>query len=330
MSEQIYEKKDHHQLLTDKLVKKLEESELSGWKKPWLSVNAMPQNIDSGNRYRGINAVALLLAGFDDHRFGTLPQWNAYAKRKGVTLDFSNLKGNGIAVFKAMDRTFKDKKDDDSEDVVLKTYKKLVYAGTVFNASLIQGVEPCIKPVIDFSPHDEAELLRQAWENNGLKVTHDGAGRAFYKPLSHSVHMPKPEHFHTIEDYYATLMHEFVHASGSKLERDMTGRMGSAAYAKEELVAEIGSLFLGVDLGIPYRPEIHENHAAYCKSWLSALKGDKEYIFKASSQASRSVDYQLGILHALKLERGLIKVVDQLQDQRNLAPAPKKVLEMAL
>ena len=46
--------------------------------------------------------------------------------------------------------------------------------------------------------------------------------------------------------------------------------MGSATYAREELVAELGAAFLCADLHLT--PEPREDHAAYLGSWLKVLK----------------------------------------------------------
>jgi len=56
------------------------------------------------------------------------------------------------------------------------------------------------------------------------------------------------------------------HWTGAKhrLNRDFTGRFGSTAYAREELVAEIGSAFLCASLGIV--PTVR--HADYISNWL--------------------------------------------------------------
>ena len=35
------------------------------------------------------------------------------------------------------------------------------------------------------------------------------------------------------------------------------------------------------------------NHAAYLQSWLQAMQNDPKYIFNASAQASKAVDYLL-------------------------------------
>ncbi len=62
----------------------------------------------------------------------------------------------------------------------------------------------------------------------------------------------------------------------------------------EELVAELGSAFLCVDLSIT--PEVMPDHAAYLASWLDVLNNDKRAIFTAASLASKAVDY----LHSLQ------------------------------
>ena len=81
----------------------------------------------------------------------------------------------------------------------------------------------------------------------------------------------------------------------SRLDRDL-GRQhwGDEGYAKEELVAELGSAFLCADLQIT--PEVRDDHASYIHSWLTVLKNDKRAIFTAASHATNAVDY----LHALQ------------------------------
>ena len=70
-------------------------------------------------------------------------------------------------------------------------------------------------------------------------------------------------------------------------------RHGDEGYAREELVAELGSAFLCADLGIT--PEVREDHAAYIASWLTVLKGEKRFIFTAASHAQRAANYLHGL-----------------------------------
>jgi antirestriction protein ArdC len=66
---------------------------------------------------------------------------------------------------------------------------------------------------------------------------------------------------------------------------------GRASPPREELVAELGSMMLGAETGIPHDPS---QHAAYVQSWIKALKNDKNEIFRAASAASKACDFILG------------------------------------
>ena len=104
--------------------------------------------------------------------------------------------------------------------------------------------------------------------------------------------MPPFESFKDAESYSATLGHEAVHWTrhSSRLDRDFGRKAwGDEGYAREELVAELGSAFLAADLGLYLEPR--EDHASYISSWLAALKDDKRAIFSAASHAQRAVDY---------------------------------------
>lgn len=86
-----------------------------------------------------------------------------------------------------------------------------------------------------------------------------------------------------------TLLHEMSHSSGApgRLNRDMGGMFGSDSYAKEELRAEIGSLFTGFDLGLKLNAEHYEDHSDYLKSWISVLKNDYNELFRACADAEK-------------------------------------------
>src|SRR3954454_1887362 len=87
-----------------------------------------------------------------------------------------------------------------------------------------------------------------------------------------------------------------AHASGhpSRLNRSTLNesyRFGDTNYAKEELRAELASVFIAAETGIPHDPK---SHAAYVGSWIQALKEDKHEIFRAAHDASELADYILG------------------------------------
>lgn len=73
---------------------------------------------------------------------------------------------------------------------------------------------------------------------------------------------------------------------------DLSGRFRTAAYAAEELVAELGAAFLSATLGFATEPR--EDHAQYVAGWLELLRGDPRAIFTATSKAQQAADW----LHA--------------------------------
>ena len=60
-----------------------------------------------------------------------------------------------------------------------------------------------------------------------------------------------------------------------------------------ELAAEIGATLPFALSSACRKAKTLANHAAYLQSWLSAMKADPAYIFKASTQASKAADYLL-------------------------------------
>jgi antirestriction protein ArdC len=109
--------------------------------------------------------------------------------------------------------------------------------------------------------------------------------------------MPDPDRFRAVADasatqtYYATLLHELTHWTGApkRLDRLTYCRFGDPEYAFEELVAELGSVFLCRHLHIASAPRA--DHARYLASWLKCLKAHPRALFKAAALAQQAVDY---------------------------------------
>jgi antirestriction protein ArdC len=87
------------------------------------------------------------------------------------------------------------------------------------------------------------------------------------------------------------LPHETAHWSGAghRLNRDLSGDLGSYSYAREELIAEMAGAFLCAALSIV--PAVR--HADYLAHWLDVLREDNRAIIRAASAASKAADYLL-------------------------------------
>ena len=114
------------------------------------------------------------------------------------------------------------------------------------------------------------------------------------------------------DDVRHTLLHELAHWSGApqRLNRETLNesyRFGDLNYAKEELRAELASVFLMAERGIPHNAD---SHAAYLGSWLQVLRDDKHEIFRAARDAHRAAD----LLLALELHKSLDEALSHLKE----------------
>jgi antirestriction protein ArdC len=139
----------------------------------------------------------------------------------------------------------------------------------------------------------EAILVRMP---NPPRIGYGGGDKAFYRPLTDSIHLPNRNSFDSAGEYYATLYHELVHSTGhqSRLNRPTLAEVspfGSETYSKEELVAEFGAAFLCAHAGIE---TTINNSAAYIDGWLKKLRSDKKLAIIAASQGQKAVDYITG------------------------------------
>jgi antirestriction protein ArdC len=141
---------------------------------------------------------------------------------------------------------------------------------TVFNVAQCDGLPasavPAARPVRDreIAPHAEALIAA-----TGAQIIVRG-NAAFYSPALDAIQVPPQPAFFQQIDYYRTCFHELGHWTGhaSRLNRDLSGRFGSDAYAREELVAEMASAFVCAALEIV--PTVR--HADYLANWLDLCR----------------------------------------------------------
>lgn len=287
-------KQDIYQKVTDKIIADLEQGELT-WMKPWSAGNMdgriMRPLRHNGQPYSGINILMLWSASLEGC-FGS-PYWMTFKQAKSLGAHVrKGERGNPVVYANTITKI--EEQDDGSEEERAIPFMK---AYTVFNVEQIDGlpehyyVKP--EPVID--PAQRIDHAERFFAATGADIRH-GGNQAYYSGGSDHVQMPVFECFQSPEAYYATLAHELTHWTKhkSRLDREFgRKRWGDEAYAREELVAELGAAFLCADLSLS--PEPRDEHAAYIQSWLKVLKEDKRAIFSAAAHAQRAADYLHGL-----------------------------------
>lgn len=284
-----------YQTVTDKIVAMIEAKQVLPWQKGWneTALGSLQKNYISGRAYRGINQFILLGAGYASPFWMTFKQ----AKAKGGCVRKGE-KAQTVYFWKVY-RKDTGEKNAKGEKVMQPIFVLKQYC--VFNAEQIDGIEfPAAAPQTEAQEIEACDELELALANmpTPIKGLNFGGDRAFYRPLTDTIQLPRPEQFASRAHYYGTKAHEFIHATGhaSRLNREGITEyngFGSETYSKEELVAELGASFMLSIFGLQ-TPENEANNAAYIKGWLRELKNDPAMIFKASSHAQKAVDYILG------------------------------------
>ena len=289
---------DVYTRITDRIITELEKG-TRPWIKPWNAEHAAgritrPLRHDAKTPYQGINVIALWMAA--SAQGYAAPIWMTYRQAKELGGQVRKGEKSELVVYaNTLQRTEEDEngKETDVSIPFMKGY-------SVFNVEQIDGLPDSYYETAGavLDPVERIEQAERFFEATGADIRH-GGNQAYYTITHDRIQMPPFETFRDAESYYATLAHEMTHWTRheNRLERDFgRRRFGDEGYAREELVAELGSAFLAADLGLELEPR--EDHTAYIESWLKVLRDDKRAIFSASAHAQRAVDY----LHSLQDE----------------------------
>jgi antirestriction protein ArdC len=283
-------KQDIYTRVTTRILAELEKG-VRPWIKPWSVEHAAGRITrplrHNGIPYRGVNV--LLLWGEALEKGYATPRWMTYKQSQELGAQVRKGEHGSLVVF--ADRFTKTETNDQGESVehaipFMKGY-------TVFNVEQIEGLPAHFyaRPVNPLPLSERIEHADRFVTATGASI-HHGGNQAYYAPARDIIQLPPFEAFKDKESYYSTALHELTHWTRheTRLARDLgRHRFGDAGYAREELVAELGSAFLCADLGIT--PDIREDHAAYLGHWLKILQNDTRAIFSAVAHAQRAADF---------------------------------------
>lgn len=278
----------------EKIVEKVDDQGDKFWEKPWFSSGFFPSNFTTGREYAGFNVLLLemerLVWGYEHNLWAGFGQ----IREKGGII----AKGQkGTVIITYSPPVFKDVEDERTGEIVRKMVRAPYFStGVVFNiAQSDMDPEEFLPKKRDFVGVDEIEKFVSDTE---ARIDHDKTS-AFYDPRADYVGMPPRASFKSEVGYYGTLLHELIHWSGhftrcSRIPSDYAGVYGRQnEYAEEELVAEIGSVFLRYGFGIDMESDEFglDNAARYIRHWWNVIKSDPLSLMRAGSAAQGAVSY---------------------------------------
>ena len=302
-----------YQIITNKIIESLKGGEIP-WRKPWKGGTlGIPRNWN-GIPYRGVNIWMLSLVG-ESFKY---PFWfgqKKIADLGGRIKDGQFLKHRICTYYKISNK----KKMPDGTTQTLEKNRFLLLYHKVWNLDQLEGItipEP-LQILINeheklgekvYDKKEECEKLINGYANRPeIKELEQ---RAYYRPATDEINMPKMGSFDSVDSYYATLFHELIHSTGhpKRLDRQgiSKGYFGDEIYSTEELVAEFGATFLCGLSGI--EQNTITNATAYIQNWIKKLQDKPQIAVQAAQTASRAVDYM----------QGKLKTYDEVEHEKEL------------
>ena len=150
---------------------------------------------------------------------------------------------------------------------------------------------------------------------------------AYFSISRNEIVVPTRQQFINGESFYSNLFHEMGHSTGAEnqLNRLKPGQtFGSAEYAREELVAELGAALVAQRYGMT--KNIKEDSAAYLKSWLNSLHESPDFLKTTLFDVKRSTGMITQRIDkiALDIEQGIDTTQSEVEAKSNKVESTKE------
>ncbi|NLY36368.1 MAG: DUF1738 domain-containing protein [Tissierellia bacterium] len=311
----------NHEALVERIIEDLKEGTVP-WQKPWRS-SGPPRNALSFHEYTSSNraylSMAMLFNGYSDPRFMTFNQMQDYNKNRAEIEQLKipkGTKGHSISFTsvysRELRRNLSPKEISEMSYMAFnqkvkerKLYHYLKWT-TVFNTEQLEGEFLPLENILREKTNVDLSLIENVAKrmNLGLDIS-SSYDRAFYRATTDSVALPAPERFFEDVGFYRTAFHELAHATGhgTRLDRPLSGRSNIISYAKEELSAELASLFLSQEIDLPFREKDLNQSSAYLESWIIAIKENPEILHESAKIASGIFNYLINHVREIGREK---------------------------
>jgi len=258
------------------------------WRKTWTT--GLPKSLTTGKEYRGVNVLILGTAPFSSR------YWITYREAQRLGGQVRRGERASPVVFwkwRTPEELARLREKSGREDPA----PCVPFTAAVFNLDQVDGVN---RPEDDVPNrrNDRFEVADQMLDvmPDQPEIVHSATQEPSYSPRFDRVTLPHLSQFESAAEYYATLFHELVHASGARKRLNRFDQVEGdrfERYSFEELVAEFGAAFLGAFAGIE-SPGTEALQASYIQGWAAALRKDQRLVIRAASAAQRAADYIRG------------------------------------
>ena len=265
---------------------------------------SIPGNAITGRSYRGVNACRLWLAaktqGYTDQRWLT---WNQ-ARKAGAVVRRGE-KAVSVVFWTDEKRVrVKHPETGKPEWRKIKLDRPRIQYFSLFNVAQVDGLDR--DRLAKFQALNWTDRPEKLLQLTNAKLVRSGT-TPFYHKSRDVIGMPLRNSFRSEEDFLGSLTHEMAHWTShpKRLAREV-GDTESISYAREELVAEIASMAMCLEMGTG---KDRENSLSYLSSWNKHLRShfveQPQEVLKVFVQAWEARDY---VMEGKELER--LRTVD--------------------
>ncbi len=263
----------HLKIVSDTLADQVE-----GGYAPWMrsfdgTETPLPIGMKTNDRVRGHGAVWLAAVatenGWRDPRWGTFDT----VRERGGTVRRGQ-KATVVPFWSAKTRQIR--------------------VSRVFNAQQCRGLDDWIPDASQRHWGLHMDWADRALATSGAELVESPQRNARYDPHADRIELPPEREFAGPEAYLRTALHELGHWTGhpDRLARrthhsGTREGVGSEAWAREELRAEIASMLIGDRLQLGHDPE---RHAGYRPAWVRILRDRPREIAAATHEAQTICD----------------------------------------
>jgi len=296
------------QELADTLISLMEKG-CNPFRKEW-SPEGDHMNFTTGEYYQNGNLIALEIYKLaQGHKY---PYWCGFKQAQKWGLKIK--KGSKSAII-LRPITINDKRlDDDGQQIETGARFTIFRPTRVFNIACFVGSNPENQKKLDnriaeleklhkatnFEPLDDRlknvhDIVVTNYIDKHLKNFSHKGDRAYYDVLFDEIVVPDRTRFSNNENYYAVVMHEACHSTGSqeRLKRDGIVKacgFGSELYAEEEIITECAAFLLARELKVS---TTDDQHASYLKNWISKLRKEPKFINTILGQSVKAKNFIL-------------------------------------
>lgn len=273
---------------------------VSPWRRISRDTTLLPVSGLTGREFRGINRWVLATAGRNDPRWYTREQ----AEHLGATLSDGE-RGEKLFYWRTAEKISK----ADGSVELRKLEKPTLQIFTLFNAEQFDG----LPPLGERPPKAcDYEAVRDILKLSGATFKQTTAASAYFSAEEDLIYVPPLSAYPSREERLSDVLHELVgwfNAPARNAGQGVDEPIGSNAWVRQSMTAEMASLLIESALGLPHSDD--KNRAFY-SDWADLLADNPLSLMKIAADAEKSADRVLGLIEARDrvVNRGLKLPID--------------------